>query len=273
MKKYFISQNGFTFGPYSFEDLRAMNLHPLTPVWFQGMPGWVPASQVGELQSLFYSNPQPYYQQPSPYDQPYSSPPAGFSQVNNPASPPPDNSTRNVFIILGAVFLVIITVVIFVVYSFKQRREREEQLIQSMSDSLMVVDSMQAAQAAAIADSSRLADSAEMANQMQQAHDNALGSSEYAGEYTDDAGGTVQVEGGGNYPLFIKINGNNCGKQIRGTGTVSATDEITMKTAEGCKIILTFSSTAVYVKESSGCDAYHSSSSGNCSFEGFYFKK
>ena len=59
--QYYISVNDQQQGPFTFEDLRNLQITPYTWVWEQERNDWVPASQISELQSLFVGQPQ--YQQ------------------------------------------------------------------------------------------------------------------------------------------------------------------------------------------------------------------
>ena len=61
--QYSVSVNGQTAGPFNWQQLQQMvmsgQLVTNTYVWKQGMPNWVEAGQVMELQSLFNSMPPP----------------------------------------------------------------------------------------------------------------------------------------------------------------------------------------------------------------------
>ena len=61
--QYLLSVNGQQAGPFNMQQLQQMvmngQLVPNTYVWKQGMPNWVEAGQVMELQSLFNSMPPP----------------------------------------------------------------------------------------------------------------------------------------------------------------------------------------------------------------------
>ena len=69
--EYFIAINGQQQGPFTIDALRGQHITPDTLVWAQGMSNWMPAGQVGELQSLFMGQHagQPQYQQAAPYQQ------------------------------------------------------------------------------------------------------------------------------------------------------------------------------------------------------------
>ena len=51
--KIWIHVNGVQQGPYTTEQIAAMHLPPATPVWYEGMPQWMPACQAPELSDLF----------------------------------------------------------------------------------------------------------------------------------------------------------------------------------------------------------------------------
>lgn len=57
VSQYFVAINGQQSGPYNIQQLQQLvqqgYLAPQTLVWKQGMPGWEPAGNVGELASLF----------------------------------------------------------------------------------------------------------------------------------------------------------------------------------------------------------------------------
>lgn len=44
--KVWIHINGVQEGPYELHDLPLERMTPLTPVWHEGLPAWLPASQV-----------------------------------------------------------------------------------------------------------------------------------------------------------------------------------------------------------------------------------
>jgi hypothetical protein len=271
MKKYFINQNGFTYGPYSFEELRMMNIYPLTPVWFQGMRNWIPANQVGELQSLFYTNPQPYYQQPAPYTPPVSQTPSDFSQTTSSTNPIPNTSNKKLFIILGSVLVFLIAFVIFAFYSYQEKRKRQVERERELMDSIVMADSISKVMVMLEADSTRKADSAAQVKAMMA----ALGSSEYAGMYSDNTGGKLVIQGNSNNDLEIKLSFQSpsddyCYGEVDGTGSVSSDNKIIMTTTDGYRIVLDITGTIISVKESKSCKSNHSV----CfSYDGFYFKQ
>jgi membrane protease subunit (stomatin/prohibitin family) len=68
--QYLLSINGEQKGPFNLQQLQQMvmsnQFHTNTYVWKQGMPNWVEAGQVMELQSLFNSMPPPPPPPPMP---------------------------------------------------------------------------------------------------------------------------------------------------------------------------------------------------------------
>ena len=86
--KYFIVNNGQQAGPFELHELLANGLNANSYVWCEGMPNWLPATQVPEVAALLRPTPpppgyqqpyqQPGYQQPD-YQQPGSQQP-GYQQ-------------------------------------------------------------------------------------------------------------------------------------------------------------------------------------------------
>lgn len=95
---YYLIINEQQRGPFAKEDLLAQGLTPSTMVWREGMADWAPATEVTELQELFYQQPaqpqsrqtqcaqpgqppqQPYQQPQQGYQQPYQQPQQGYQQ-------------------------------------------------------------------------------------------------------------------------------------------------------------------------------------------------
>lgn len=49
MKKYFLQNNGQKDGPFSIEELKALNISPNTLIWYEGMKDWGKISSDKEL--------------------------------------------------------------------------------------------------------------------------------------------------------------------------------------------------------------------------------
>lgn len=84
---YYLIINEQQRGPFAKEDLLAQGLTPSTMVWREGMADWAPATEVTELQELFYQQPaQPQSRQTQcaqpgqPPQQPYQQPKQGYQQ-------------------------------------------------------------------------------------------------------------------------------------------------------------------------------------------------
>jgi hypothetical protein len=124
MKKYYLHSNNETFGPFDLEELKARNVTEKTPVWFVGMEHWKTAGEIPELKSLFLAIPPPI---------------SYFSTT--PTTPKVEKieeerlilgmSRNTIFIIVGAVSLVIATIVF---KSVQENRSRELKLKNHKTD-------------------------------------------------------------------------------------------------------------------------------------------
>ena len=101
---YFIISEGQQAGPFPKEHLKARGVEKDTYVWREGLEGWVPASELPELQDIFeetiiqavpqqpYGQPQQPYRQPQqPYrqpQQPYGQPQQPYGQPQQPYGQP-----------------------------------------------------------------------------------------------------------------------------------------------------------------------------------------
>lgn len=86
---YYLIINEQQRGPFAKEDLLAQGLTPSTMVWREGMADWAPATEVTELQELFYQQPAQPQSRPrqtqcaqpgQPPQQPYQQPQQGYQQ-------------------------------------------------------------------------------------------------------------------------------------------------------------------------------------------------
>lgn len=59
---YYVIVNGTQQGPYQMHQLQSLHITPTTMMWREGLPQWVPAAQIPEL--------QPYIQYQQPNQQP-----------------------------------------------------------------------------------------------------------------------------------------------------------------------------------------------------------
>lgn len=51
--KIWIYFNGIQQGPYTFDQIKLLPLQPTTPVWYEGLPKWVPAAEAPLTAVLF----------------------------------------------------------------------------------------------------------------------------------------------------------------------------------------------------------------------------
>lgn len=85
---YYVIVNGAQQGPYQLHQLQSLNITPTTMMWREGLPQWVPASQLPEVSHLFNSAPpqQPQYGQQIYGQQIYGQPgygrPSGAAHEN-----------------------------------------------------------------------------------------------------------------------------------------------------------------------------------------------
>lgn len=73
---YYVIVNGTQQGPYQIHQLQSLHITPTTMMWREGLPQWVPAAQIPEL--------QPYIQYQQPYQQPGSQAQSEYPDFNNP---------------------------------------------------------------------------------------------------------------------------------------------------------------------------------------------
>lgn len=53
MEQYYYTDGKERYGPFTLDQLRGRNIGPETLVWKEGMPDWVVAKNVSDLESLF----------------------------------------------------------------------------------------------------------------------------------------------------------------------------------------------------------------------------
>jgi Interferon-induced transmembrane protein/GYF domain 2 len=53
MAQYYYTDGKERFGPFTLEDLKDKNIAPTTLVWKEGLPDWVSARDLSDLESLF----------------------------------------------------------------------------------------------------------------------------------------------------------------------------------------------------------------------------
>lgn len=57
MRKYFYTDGINKFGPFSKEDLKSQRIKQSTKVWYYGLEKWINASDIRDLNDLFFTNP------------------------------------------------------------------------------------------------------------------------------------------------------------------------------------------------------------------------
>lgn len=83
--KIWVHLNGVQQGPYTFDQLQQLPVDPQTPVWYEGLPQWMPAGQAPATAPLFATQqPQPQPQpQPQQQWQPQQTQ-AGYQSASDP---------------------------------------------------------------------------------------------------------------------------------------------------------------------------------------------
>ena len=61
MASYYIIEDNQQAGPFTLDQLRSRGIGHDTSVWTEGMPNWLPASQIPELQQVLGSSQQSSY--------------------------------------------------------------------------------------------------------------------------------------------------------------------------------------------------------------------
>ena len=58
MSQYYYTDGKERYGPFSIDELKDKQIDEQTLVWKEGLPDWVPASKMSELNSLFVAAPE-----------------------------------------------------------------------------------------------------------------------------------------------------------------------------------------------------------------------
>lgn len=51
MKKYFYTNGKYKEGPFTLDELRLLNIQPMSLIWYEGLDDWTPAGELAELSS------------------------------------------------------------------------------------------------------------------------------------------------------------------------------------------------------------------------------
>jgi hypothetical protein len=139
--KYLIHRGGQQYGPYSVEELKQFvasgNVLPSDMAWAEGMPAWMPVSQI--LGGAPAPAPAPGYQAPSPvFAQPPSAAPASFSSA--PAGGPmPPSLHWALVLVITALCGIFGLVWLFVEASFVKKLDPNNKSIMMLIVSFLVV--------------------------------------------------------------------------------------------------------------------------------------
>lgn len=93
MKQYYYLEGNQQLGPFTLEELRSKPIKPDTRVWAQGLPDWVAANTVPEINEWLSGAPAPSYNPSLP---PIQSPPPSrpFQESYTPNQPLAGGSLR-----------------------------------------------------------------------------------------------------------------------------------------------------------------------------------
>lgn len=271
MKKYFLHLYGKSVGPYSFDELRTMNIAPTTPVWYDGLGNWKNANEVFELKSLFAPNPQAFYQQQPNYSTPTSRS-TNFANTNLSGTETPKGNSK-VAIIVVVIVVALAAIGGFLIYNVVEKKKRMAQEVDEMIEAMRIQDSIQNMIIIMNYDSTRIADSIAYESDPQSA---GSSSDDLVGSFNNYSGGTIQVNGRNDQRLSIRIKyvsetGEYCTGEVSGTGSREGEGKVIMRTDDGCKITLTYTGLSfISVEESYNCKSLHGKA---CTFEGVYLKE
>lgn len=122
---YYIGPQNQQMGPYSYEELKDCVIGPNTKIWYQGLPNWVQACEISELQGWFppsSATTVPPYQPFQPQQPSQPTPPQhqqSYQSVNpvNPGVAKPDSWL--IWSILSTVLCCLPCGVVAIIYASK----------------------------------------------------------------------------------------------------------------------------------------------------------
>ena len=139
--KIWVYLNGIQQGPYTIEEISRLPLTPSTPVWYEGLPQWMPANEAPETAGLFSAETSGSPTEPrSESETSYSSvQPAYHASLNDrcPADAPPAPPTFigwSVFVLLCCFPIGGILGIVFSVISGNAYRSGDYQKAKRMSE-------------------------------------------------------------------------------------------------------------------------------------------
>lgn len=115
MKKYYLHNGTESSGPFDIEELKAKKITKESPVWFEGMQHWKTAGEIPELTRIFTAIPPPITSFSAPT-------PAPKMDTHNEERKILGLS-KNTFLIVSGVFVLIVATIIF--NNIQEKRSRE----------------------------------------------------------------------------------------------------------------------------------------------------
>jgi len=91
MQKFHYTNGTNSFGPFSIEELKDRNITGDTYVWTDGMPSWVLAKTIPELESVIVADKQPYFSASAGVPPEFSQTPVQNKHSDNSLVRPPKN--------------------------------------------------------------------------------------------------------------------------------------------------------------------------------------
>jgi hypothetical protein len=113
IKKYYIYKDNQQKGPYSFEELKDLNISRDTMIWYEGLETWIKALEVEELKEIFKSIPSPIQTDkaiPPPYVE-------RISNSNKDLKPVPIYKKKKSIIAIGVLLFFLITFGVITLYN------------------------------------------------------------------------------------------------------------------------------------------------------------
>lgn len=129
MRKYFLHDGENQQGPFTVEQLMQQGIKKDTPVWYEGLPEWLPASNIDELSNLFVSIPTP-----PPFKKDAASPPSINVSID-PTEQAVSNSKSKRVLYIGIASIVLLAgaIIAWLVYQNNQHVESISEVQQQLS--------------------------------------------------------------------------------------------------------------------------------------------
>lgn len=151
MKTFYIQKNNTQQGPFSLDELKDHNISKDTMVWFEGLPDWIQASKVEELNEFFIQK-DDVKKTPPPFN-------AKNNTTNSTSKIKKGYKPRNIIITI-TVLLIITTIVAFLVIQHNQqeilRKQLEEQKVKIENQEIIEAVIIQAENARVQAENAKI---------------------------------------------------------------------------------------------------------------------